>query len=374
MSDERDQHDERAELAVRAVLARRRPTTLPDGLAERLDSIPDEVKPFPAAPVRLVVAVLPWAAVAVAGLVLALGPRLIARSVSIGTAPDTTWDPASPGGGLASVGWFGLPWVPALPFIALLGAVWAIRRVRSGRSLVPRPRIGRYVPRLPTTKAERLTRIACFVLGLGIFVALPRDWDPLAYDFAAGPGPGFAEILEDGHVIEEGRQPFETQTGQHVIYRLSPGQGFNYMVTVQNVGPVPVTIFGVPGDGATPGASSLAGRSFVTTGLGLLRDPNIIRSEPGDVVPFHPVELAPGEAIPIVVASMAGACADPTAVVPAGNVGTGPAMSSAAGLTWTPLVFDVFGWRRIGYVWPPFEITVATTPGCVLDEPTPPLP
>jgi hypothetical protein len=103
------------------------------------------------------------------------------------------------------------------------------------------------------------------------------------------------------------------------------------------------------------------------TGLGLPRDPSAVGAAGADVLPFHPVTLDPGEGVPVVVAAVAGRCADPNGeirptseTITSGNTTTtryyyGP------GIT---VVYEFLGWRIEDEAQPPLEVVVPTREGC----------
>ena len=110
------------ELAIREAFERRRPAAVPVELLARVAAVPGEVRPLRPMPVRVALGVAPWVAVAASGLVLAFGPRIVASLAGPGTgapSPDAAWTPANPGGGFATEGIFGFPWLPMLPLVAL---------------------------------------------------------------------------------------------------------------------------------------------------------------------------------------------------------------------------------------------------------------
>ena len=142
------------------------------------------------------------------------------------------------------------------------------------------------------------------------------------------------------------------------IYRVRPGDTFTTIVTVRNTGSfAPITLLGLPGGPDDTTGAVTPGSVSVPTGLGLLRDPSAPSLAPGEVLPFHPVTLAPGEEVGVVIGNLAGPCADPAANVP----DQGSDRRAAVGI---PFVYETFGWRRVGEVYPPFQVTVAATPGC----------
>ena len=346
--------EDRAVAALRAALERRRPVAVPRELAERLDRIPIEVRPLVPLPVRVTIAVLPWVGVAAAGIALAVGPLFLADVPSgPGGIAAQDWDPANPGGGLADVGPFGLPWVPLLPFVAAYGLYRAVARARSGRSLVPRPRFGRPSwtgwrswrpePRRRMTRRESLGFVGSLAF-MTLVTSLVPAHHPVSEGAVFGPGPDVSEIRPDGpqYIDPAGLQA--AGRGPNYVYRVRAGGAYTYIVSLRNDGPLPITLLGVPASGTA-------------SGLGLLRDPTDSSAEPGNVVAFHPVELSPGAEAAVVVAAVAGPCADPTLVdePPVVRWPTGVERVRFA------FVYDMLGWRRVDHIWAPFAVTV---PGC----------
>jgi hypothetical protein len=213
----------------------------------------------------------------------------------------------------------------------------------------------------PTRRPWSWRRVCVWVIAVAIIYGIastafqPFD-DPLTLGSVAA-APGSVESRDAGGVMfDETGGGLEEAT--EYVYRVRPGEAFTSIVAVRNGGRAgPVTILGLPRDPGVTTASLLPGSVSVPTGLGLLRDPDVISDAPGDVVPFHPVTLWPGEEITVVVANVAGPCADPAAIVPDRG-------SDSRDPDETQFVFETFGWRRVGNVFPPFQITVAGTPGC----------
>jgi len=347
--------DEIEELALEAALRRRRPSTLPDGFAARLDRVPDEVRPFRSLAVRSGLAVLPWAAVATVALIVAVAPRFLTAGLSsVGTAPASGWDPAAPGGGFADVGPLGVPWVPILLLIALYAAITAVRRVLSGGPLLPDLRSW---PRPWGWRRDVIWEIAFIVVVALVIYALDPFREPLSSGSMAA-APDAVESREiTGDRFDESGTEYVYQDSEY-IYRLRPGDAYSTIVTVRNTGTAaPITLLGLPRSLDDTTASGVPGSVSVPTGLGLLRDPTGSSLAPGDVLPFHPVTLLPGEEVGVVIGNLAGPCADPTAIVPDQGSDPGPAVG-------IPFVYEAFGWRRVEEVYPPFQVTVAGTPGC----------
>jgi hypothetical protein len=198
-----------------------------------------------------------------------------------------------------------------------------------------------------------LVTISAFVL------ILPRHWDPLVVGSTSGAGPELTELRRDGDWRDETREnaPGEMRVGPNFVYRVGPGEAFTYIISVRNNGPLTVTLLGrLPPEGPTTTPIYSAGDD-VPNGLGLLRDPGVISATRTDVVPFHPVQLGPGQEVTLVVADVGGRCADSTAPV----LVDPPNVRNPRVL---PFVFEVLGWRQVGTVWPQFEVTVPSRPGC----------
>jgi hypothetical protein len=361
------------ELAIRHAFARRRPASVPPELAERVAAVPREVKPFRPLPVRLALGIAPWAAVAAVFVALVLGPRLLVGTPGPGTGGPTTgatWTPANPGGGFATVDVFGLPWVPLLPVAAAWGVIATVRRTRSGRGLRPgRDELRRWFLGAPVqARASNRRRLAAVVitLALSLLAELVLVNDPLAHGSAGAAGPEVSEVRDDGIWRDEERpgEPYEQlRGGADYVFRVRPGEAFSTIVSVRNTWPVPVILLGI--DRAQQGTAYSSETSADWNGLGLLRDPTRILAGPGDVLPFHPVTLGPGEETVLVIAWIGDRCADPTAPLPPFEQGV---VRFNPGL---PLIYDVAGWRRTGYVYPTFDMTVPRRTGCATN-PAPP--
>jgi hypothetical protein len=144
------------------------------------------------------------------------------------------------------------------------------------------------------------------------------------------------------------------------IYRVETGEPFTYLVSVRNNGPLPIRLLGLPAPDL-PLDERLVQSESAWTGLGLLRDPAVVSADPHDVVPFQPVDLAPGEEIVVVVAEMGGACADPALSPPR------PADPNQYTISGIAFVYEMLATRDTVFMSLPFENTVPSTPGCVPD-------
>ena len=338
---------DRDELALKAALDRRRPVTLPPELLERLERIPGDVSPLPPLPIRLVLGIAPWAAVAAIILVLVLPLPSRVPGLGAPTSPSTGWDPATTGG-VASTGIFAVPWVPWLLWALLVGAVATVRHVRRGGAIGgPRTWAAWVRPYLRwnakwTSWTSRILWVLLFMVPL-LTVQLLSRWDPLAYAEPGGPGIGFYETRSGGLWQDDSAEHQWTQEvyprcetecpGPLYVYRVRPGELFTVVMTVQNTSPVPVTLLGRRESDTSP------------YGLALLRDSTAASSDPSNLLPFRPTRLAPGEAVTVALVSSGESCADPT--------------SDTAAAGWMQawlFVYDVFGWRREGNVWPHFSV------------------
>jgi hypothetical protein len=260
------------------------------------------------------------------------------------------------GTGTAEVGIFVVPWVPLVLWAALIGGIALALRVRRGagtptaRGMVAalRRRATWFGPvRMPA----RLLLFALWWVPVVSTLLLGR-WDPLSAAEPFAPGPSVAEVRADGqwqddsieHAMSWSWSPGEpclTEcSGPRYIFRLNPGERFAVVVTVRNDGPLPITLLGRESfDGAS--------RSF---GLALLRNPDLPADAP-NLLPFQPVELPPGGSVSVAMIKTAESCAKAQADVDRGDTGA----------TGYPFVYELLGWRRVGYVWPHFAVTVA---GC----------
>ena len=366
--------DDPTEAAIRLALERRRPRALPESLLARVAAVPIDVAPLLPLPVRIVIGMAPWAALAAAALALAsrdvIGP--IPPTIGSGAPPPVSWSVANPGGGFAQEDWLGFPWAWFLAVVAIAGAVQTIRRLRSGRGLVPCPTLHRTSFRnlfrareqRPWTGRDTAYFAAYAVLMFLVLVVKPWNADPIQYGLTIAPGIGITEIERNSGTWYDERADAKTssglRSGPQYVYRLRPGDPFSYIVTIRNDMVFPITLLGlrqhVPSEDPIP-----PGADYTSTGLGLLRDPARVSSAAGDVVPFQPVRLGAGEEVALVIASIAGGCADPTGPVPVDppNVETGNRSVT--------VVYEMFGWRRVGRTWPPVEITVPVRDGCMPD-------
>jgi hypothetical protein len=347
---------DREDVAIRAALERRRPTSAPPELRERLAAIPSEIEPLPGMPVRIALGIAPWAVLAAAVVVLVRWPALAANSPQSPITIVPPWDPSTTGG-YASTGLLAVPWIPIAAWIAGFGAIATIRRIRTeGTAVSPRTWLGWVRSYLFTRSPSLAGRIGgtllWFVPLLGVQVI--GSWDPLVSADPFGPGPLVAEGRTDGVWQEdwiEHASSYQTFPGPCVqecpgpryVYRLRPGDMYTWLVTIRNEGGVPVTLLGRNArDGQLP---------LQPSGLALLRNPGLLSADQANLRAFDPVSLPPGETVTVAMVQTADTCADPAADV------TQRGRYAAS----YPLVYDVLGWRRVGDVFPHFSVTVA---GC----------
>lgn len=230
----------------------------------------------------------------------------------------------------------------------LVGAIATIVHVRRGGAIRGPRAWGAWIrPQLRwnakwTSWRARTLWALLFVLPL-VTVQLLRDWDPLAYAEPSGPGIGFYESRPGGQWQEDyAEHQWSVEQypncesgcgGPLYVYSVRPGELFTFVVTVQNTSPVPVTLLGRVATNESP------------SGLALLRDPDSASSDPSNLEPFRPTLLAPGQAVTVAIIQSGWACADPTST-----------FAAAGGMQGWGLVYDVFGWRRLGDVWPHFGV------------------
>lgn len=354
------------ELAIREAFDRRRPVAVPPELLARVAAVPREIKPLRPMPVRVALGVAPWLAVAAAAVVLAFGPRFVASLPGPVAAPGEpagpAWSPATTGG-VAEIGLFGLPWVPFLVSLALVGGIATVVHVRGGGTMPDRATVGRTVRKYASswlgewTPRQQVLLVAIWLVPFTV-VQLAQPRDPFRIGSAAAPGPAVAEIRSDGWWYDDESEEWvapdpclETAPrcpGPRWVYRVGPGEPYTYVASVRNGGLLPVTLLG----------RSPLRQPSGPHGLGLLRDPSNPSADPANVVPFHPVTLWPGQELALVFVDAGETCADPAAVL------RDRAGSQVGGRSLPPLIYDAFGWRSSTYVFPKFEVTVA---GC--DEP-----
>lgn len=124
--------------------------------------------------------------------------------------------------------------------------------------------------------------------------------------------------------------------GPRYLYRVQPDERYWWLATIRNDGPLPVTLLGRLETGIVPSP----------IGLGLLRDPGKLPADPANLRPFEPVILAPWATVTGAMVTEADSCADPAGSSDWGGYATAH-----------PFVYDVLGWRRVGYVYPHFSVT-----------------
>ena len=178
--------------------------------------------------------------------------------------------------------------------------------------------------------------------------------DPFVSGSTVAPGPMVSEIREDGSWLDEALDDQTTIVqgphdpcdgpicaGPRYIAPVGPGEVVTYLVTIRNTSPFGLTILGPVGE----------------LRLGLPRNPDRPSADPADAVPFHPVTLAAGAEMAVVVGRIATACADPAAKVPV-HVGD---RTAAFGFG---IVYDIFGWWREAAIYPPVEVTIPGEANC----------
>ena len=174
----------------------------------------------------------------------------------------------------------------------------------------------------------------------------------------SGPGLGVAETRSDG-LTRWGTSASwrESTKSQHYIIRVAPGEAWTVLASVRNTGPLPMQLVGWLRPEIAYGSQSGAKLDDYVVGLALPRNSKSPSAMPSDIVPFHPVEIAPGGELVFVIVGVGGECADPSAVV----LRQDPSRQVHREY---PLVFNVMGWQRSGVLWPQFDATVASRSGC----------
>jgi hypothetical protein len=343
------------EVAIRSALERIRPTSVPSELTARLDGIPDEVGLLRPLAVRLALDFAPWALVAGMGIVLAFNPLLLVRapSATVSSAADG-WTASAPGGGFADVGWFGLPWIPFLIAVGVIASIERVVRALRLRDRVPSPK---------SKPPPMWVRHVAITLPLIVALSAVSDHDPIVYGSVGAPGPEVTDVSSDANWFDEKDQSGwgESFGAPHYVFRLRPGDAFSYLISVRNDWPLPVTLLGLSESDYKAMAAPGAPIDYRPIGLGLLRDPTTFKLDAGDVEQFHPVSIGAGEEVAIVVASIAGFCADPAGEA---DPATPPGVT-----LWDnrrlAFVYEVAGWRRVGVTYPAVGVTVPTTAGCL---------
>jgi hypothetical protein len=260
------------------------------------------------------------------------------------------------GVGLAQDGLFAVPWIPLLLWSSVLGvaALWLRRRGR--RASAGGPAENGDPPQEPWWRRRlsppaRLLLLVAWIVPL-IGWQLTKSWDPLSAA-AVAPGPAVTETRSDGTWQDDsienamswswsaGRPCLSECRGPRYVYRLKPGEPYSLDVTIRNDAPFPVTLLGRRNPESEPYGWGLAWSS----------DPATSSADPTTLEPFRPIELAPRGTTLVTMVMLAPECANPDADVEVPDKG-------AYGY---PFVYEVLGWRRVGYVWPHAAMTVA---GC----------
>jgi hypothetical protein len=270
---------------------------------------------------------------------------------------DLIFDPAAKGAGFADIGPFGLPWVPFALYVAFVVALWIAFRIATGRSIRPTVQ-----PRPPGQRRKVSPWfLAVYVPVVAAVLLRPFVGDPVAQGSVFEPGLLVRETRYDGIAYHNDDESDHRFTAPRHVYRVGPGQSYGYFVSVRNSGPLPFTLLGLPQRDA-PANELLVGTDSVIGGLGLLRDPTVVSARASDVVPFHPVDLAPGDEVVILVGEIAGDCADPSATLP-----PRPADPLSYEIQGISFIYEMLATRSIAWISLPFETTVPTRPGCVVD-------
>jgi hypothetical protein len=166
--------------------------------------------------VRLALAFAPWAGLAVAGLAAAAASSVLNRieDATGGYRTGVPWSAAEPGGGIAEIGVFGVPWALLLLLAAITGAIATGSSIARGDGasgwLRLRRRRGQASP--SAIAVGIVGALAAVALVHGASWAVRADRGPMSDALEGGlmsaPGPEVTAIHHDG-LTWEGERPWQ---------------------------------------------------------------------------------------------------------------------------------------------------------------------
>ena len=134
--------------------------------------------------------------------------------------------------------------------------------------------------------------------------AIALIWLPSAQGVGAGGFNAWGPVLgfaAEGPPVDGGNASVRQDT---VYLSAGPGQPFVYFFLVHNTGSIPVELDGIVEE---PDAASVIAPRWTALALGT--DPNAFGQPVEQLIPFHPVALAPGEYVILYVVGKVSACA-----------------------------------------------------------------
>jgi hypothetical protein len=169
-----------------------------------------------------------------------------------------------------------------------------------------------------------------------------------------GPGESVTEVRSDGDIVLAD-PPILSGSAPNYVFAVEPGEPILVHTVVRNTWPLPIRLLGHIDPRAAPDDSPHPSRYPAVIGLGLLVDAAQPLTE-ANVRPFEPVDLPPGGEAHLVIIRLAPACAS-------GDISTLPRGSEMRGDVHR-FVYETLGWRGIGVLRPPFEVTVPVHLDC----------
>jgi hypothetical protein len=184
--------------------------------------------------------------------------------------------------------------------------------------------------------------------------------DPISPGAISAPGPGIQSRIGGVlNVLDEPSLGEGDEGGPLYLARVEPGDEFQVLTSIRNTGPLPITLLGPKRFNVAP---TSPGVTEILSALWIAPTAeNSVFPAATELVPFAPMDLGPGEQVSIVLTFTGGVCADPDGQTkPPWNPNqlsyrTGPGFS---------FVYEVALWRKVGILWPQFDLDVATKRGC----------
>ncbi|GEM_PF-5429668 len=274
---------------LRTALVEFRPADgAPATLRARVDAMPLRLgDPGIAGRMRRLVSTPTWVtglmAVIAIALVAVAARHVVPLPQAGGGAPAPAFDPTVEGPGLVTT---------VVPTLLLAeGIVGLVFGLLSLRALSSSRRSRR--PWFTLTKAVVMASSAAVFIWLasvqGVGVGGFNAWGPVLGFATEAPPPA------DGTSSDR----------QATVYlTAAPGKPFVYFFVVHNIGPIPVDLDGIV---ERPDAASVLAPRWTALALGT--DPNAFGQPVEQLVPFHPVALAPGDYVTLYVVGKVSACA-----------------------------------------------------------------
>jgi hypothetical protein len=145
------------------------------------------------------------------------------------------------------------------------------------------------------------------------------------------------------------------------LYRVAvkPGEEFQVLTSIRNKGPLPITLLGPMNFDVSAAMADPQDDSFVSAIWIAPNAANSVFPSDMDLIPFRPIALAPGEEVPLVLTLTAGPCADPNGQFKPPWTPSQLSYTTARGFSF---VYEVALWRKVGTLWPQFDLDVGHCP------------